>query len=240
MIKENNIKKIIFLFRKYLYFRFVLSNNNKSIKGRIVRILSKEIKKIDKSYLQILNDFINDFDKIITILEIDLYKYLENDPACNDIKEIILMYPGYFCTIVYRISNYLYRKCLPIIPRFMLEIAHQLTGIDIHPGATIDEGLFIDHGTGIVIGETAEIGKNFKIYQGVTIGAKYINNGLKGIKRHPTIKDNVTVYANAVILGGNTIIGNNVIIGCCAVVTKSVDDNKCVVKKEGTCVDDIQ
>lgn len=240
MIKKNRLKKVLFMFQKYFYFLFVKNKNDKILKYRIKRNLKKEINKIDRQCFEALNSFFYDLEKLSLVLKKDLYKYIENDPACKDIQEVILMYPGFFCTMSYRIANYFNKKCVPVIPRFISEIAHSITGIDIHPGATIDEGLFIDHGTGTVIGETAEIGKNFKIYQGVTIGAKYINNGLKGIKRHPTIKDNVTVYANAVILGGNTVIGNNVIIGCCAVVTHSVDDNLCVVKKEGTLEDKIQ
>lgn len=240
MIKKSRLKKIIFKFQKYLFFLFIKKKDKKILKSSIKRNLKKETKKVDRQCFEALNSFFYDIPRIVDILKKDLDKYLDNDPACNSIQEVILMYPGFFCTMIYRIANSMYRHGVTIIPRFLSEIAHEMTGIDIHPAAIIDEGLFIDHGTGIVIGETSEIGKNFKIYQGVTIGAKYINNGLKGIKRHPTIKDNVTVYANAVILGGNTVIGNNAIIGCCAVVTHSVDDNKCVVKKEGTIEDDIQ
>ena len=168
-------------------------------------------------------------------------KYIKQiDPAAKSYLQIILTYPIVRVMFWYRIAHFLYLLKNEVLSGWIMYRVRCKTGIEIHPGAIIGKYFFIDHGMGVVIGETAEIGKNFKIYQGVTIGAKYINNGLKGIKRHPTIKDNVTVYANAVILGGNTIIGNNVIIGCCAVVTKSVDDNKCVVKKEGTCVDDIQ
>ena len=239
MIKKSKLKRILFLFQKYFYFLFVKKKDKRILKLRIKGKLKQETRKINRQCFEALNSFFYDLPEISKVLEKDLYKYLENDPACNSIEEVILMYPGFFCTIVYRIANYFLNKNVPFIPRFFSEIAHEITGIDIHPGATIGEGLFIDHGTGTVIGETAEIGRNFKIYQGVTIGAKYINNGLKGIKRHPTIKDNVTVYANAVILGGNTVIGNNAIIGCCAVVTHSVEDNKCIVKKEGTIEDNI-
>ena len=223
MINKNRLKKVLYLFKKYFYFFKINKKEKKILKYKIKRKLRKEIKKIDRRCFEALNSFFCDLNKITKSLEVDLSKYMENDPSCNNIEEVILMYPGFFCTMAYRISNYLYRKSIPLIPRFLTEIVHELTGIDIHPAATIGEGLFIDHGTGIVIGETSEIGKNFKVYQGVTIGAKSVNSDLKGIKRHPTIKDNVTVYANAVILGGNTIIGNGVTIGCCAVITKSVD-----------------
>ena len=139
-------------------------------------------------------------------------------------EEIILAYPGLVAITVYRLAHELYKLQVPVLPRLMTEYAHSETGIDIHPGATIDKYFFIDHGTGIVIGETAVIGKNVKIYQGVTIGALSTRGGQKlaGKKRHPTIGNNVTIYAEASILGGDTLIGDNSVIGGNTIITSSV------------------
>ena len=139
-------------------------------------------------------------------------------------EEIILAYPGLVAITVYRLAHELYKLQVPVLPRLMTEYAHSETGIDIHPGATIDKYFFIDHGTGIVIGETSVIGKNVKIYQGVTIGALSTRGGqkLSGKKRHPTIGNNVTIYAEASILGGDTVIGDNSVIGGNTFITSSV------------------
>ena len=148
-------------------------------------------------------------------------------------EEIILAYPGLMAITVYRIAHELYVAQVPVLPRLMTEYAHSLTGIDIHPGATIGKYFFIDHGTGIVVGETSIIGRNVKIYQGVTIGALSTRGGqkLSGKKRHPTICDNVTIYANASILGGDTIIGENTVIGGNAFITSSISANTRVSMK---------
>lgn len=158
------------------------------------------------------------------ILDTDLDAAYHGDPAATNKSEIILAYPGFFAILVNRIAHELYAMNVPLIPRMMTEYAHSLTGIDIHPGATLGEYFFIDHGTGIVIGETAEIGDHVKIYQGVTIGALSTKDGQKlhGKKRHPTIESGVTVYANASILGGDTVIGEGSVIGGNAFVTSSV------------------
>ena len=148
------------------------------------------------------------------------------DPAARDFSEIIYSYPGVFAITVHRIAHELYKLDIPLIPRIMSEYAHAQAGIDIHPGATIGEYFFIDHGTGVTIGETTIIGNHVKIYQGVTLGAISTRGGqsLKGKKRHPTIKDYVTIYAGASILGGDTIIGDGVIIGGNVFITTSVSD----------------
>ncbi|MPM90276.1 Serine acetyltransferase [bioreactor metagenome] len=158
----------------------------------------------------------------------------ESDPACESKKEIILTYPGFYAIFVHRIAHELYKLGVPLVPRIMAEIAHSKTGIDIHPGATIGEYFFIDHGTGIVIGETAVVGHHVKIYQGVTLGAISLSAGrkMRGEKRHPTIGDYVTIYSGASILGGDTIIGNNVTIGSSVFLTRSVEPNMRVVNKE--------
>ena len=178
----------------------------------------------------------NFFGKIPTIreyIETDLLATYDGDPAAGNFDEIILAYPGLRAITVYRIAHELYKLRVPVLPRLMTEYAHSETGIDIHPGAEIDKYFFIDHGTGIVIGETSIIGKNVKIYQGVTIGALSTRGGqkLSGKKRHPTICDNVTIYANASILGGDTVIGENTIIGGNSFITKSIEANTRVSQK---------
>ena len=157
-------------------------------------------------------------------IETDLLAAYDGDPAAGCLEEIILAYPGLMAITVYRIAHELYLLRVPVLPRLMTEYAHSETGIDIHPGATIDKYFFIDHGTGIVIGETSVIGKNVKIYQGVTIGALSTRGGqkLSGKKRHPTIQDNVTIYAGASILGGDTVIGENSVIGGNTFITSSI------------------
>ena len=176
------------------------------------------------------------FEKIPTIreyIETDLKAAYDGDPAAGCFDEIILAYPGLRAITVYRIAHELYKLMVPVLPRLMTEYAHSETGIDIHPGAEIGKFFFIDHGTGIVIGETSIIGQNVKIYQGVTIGALSTRGGqkLSGKKRHPTICDNVTIYANASILGGDTVIGENTVIGGNAFITTSIDANRRVSMK---------
>jgi serine O-acetyltransferase len=161
------------------------------------------------------------------ILEYDIIAAYDGDPAARSTMEVVMSYPGVYAIIVHRIANALYREKVPLIPRIMSEYAHSLTGIDIHPGATINKGFFIDHGTGVVIGETCVIGTNVKIYQGVTLGARSFEkdedgNPVKGIKRHPDVGDNVVIYAGATILGGNTIIGSDSEIGGNVWLTHSV------------------
>ena len=167
------------------------------------------------------------FEKLPTIrgyIETDLLAAFDGDPAAGCLEEIILAYPGLTAVTVNRLAHELYLLKVPVIPRLMTEYAHTQTGIDIHPGATIGKYFFIDHGTGIVIGETAVIGDHVKIYQGVTIGALSTRGGqkLSGKKRHPTIGDNVTIYAGASILGGDTVIGDNSVIGGNTFITSSV------------------
>lgn len=178
--------------------------------------------------------FIEKLPKIREYIKTDLLATFEGDPAAFDNKEIIYSYPGFNATLIYRIAHELYTLAVPLIPRIMTEYAHTLTGIDIHPGADIGKYFFIDHGTGIVIGETTTIGNNVKIYQGVTLGALSTKGGqkLNGVKRHPTILDNVTIYSGASILGGNTVIGNNSVICGNTFVTSSVPDNTRVANEK--------
>ncbi len=158
-------------------------------------------------------------------VDTDVQAFFEGDPAAYNHSEIILCYPGLRAIVTARIAHELFVLGVPLIPRMMTEHAHSRTGIDIHPGATIGKYFFIDHGTGIVIGETTIIGDYVKIYQGVTIGALSTRGGqtLRGVKRHPTIEDRVTIYAGASILGGETVIGHDAIIGSNTFITESVD-----------------
>lgn len=183
---------------------------------------------------EIANKFLEQIPNIDYLLSTDIEAIYNGDPAAANKTEIILCYPGLFAITVYRMAHVLYEMNIPILPRVLSEYAHSKTGIDIHPGAKIAESFFIDHGTGIVIGQTCEIGKNVKIYQGVTLGALSLREGhaLHGVKRHPTIEDDVTIYSGASIFGGATIIGKNTTIGSNAFITKSVDPNMMVTIKE--------
>ena len=163
----------------------------------------------------------------------DIQAGFDGDPAAHSKEEIIFSYPGLFAIYVYRIAHILYKEKIPFIPRVMSEYAHGRTGIDINPGAEIGEYFFIDHGTGVVIGETTKIGDHVKLYQGVTLGALSTRDGqqLSGVKRHPTIEDHVTVYSNSSVLGGETVIGANTIIGGNTFITQSVPANTKVSAK---------
>lgn len=171
-------------------------------------------------------EFLKTIPKIREYIETDIQAFYDGDPASYNKDEIICTYPGLYAIFSNRIAHELFLLGVPLIPRIMTEHAHSLTGIDIHPGTTIGKYFFIDHGTGIVIGETTEIGNNVKIYQGVTLGALSTRGGqnLRGKKRHPTIHDNVTIYSGASILGGDTVIGKNVVIGGNAFITGSIPE----------------
>lgn len=187
----------------------------------------KSDEEIEETSYKICKEFLRRIPVIRESIETDMQAAFDGDPAACCKDEIILAYPGIFATAINRIAHELYVLDMPIIPRIMTEYAHSKTGIDIHPGATIGKYFFIDHGTGIVIGETAIIGDNVKIYQGVTIGALSTRGGqkLKDIKRHPTIDNNVTIYAGASVLGGETVIGENSVIGGNAFITQSIPAN---------------
>ena len=169
-------------------------------------------------------EFLNRIPKVRAMVQTDLQAAFEGDPAAKSMDEIIFSYPGLYAITVYRLAHELHSLGVPMIPRMMTEYAHNATGIDIHPGAQIGEYFFIDHGTGIVIGETTVIGDHVKIYQGVTLGGLSTRGGqsLQGKKRHPTIEDDVTIYANASILGGETVIGKGSVIGASAFITSSI------------------
>jgi serine O-acetyltransferase len=161
----------------------------------------------------------------------DAQAILDFDPAAQSIAEVVVAYPGFYATVVYRLSNQLWKQGVRLLPRLFSEYAHSKTGIDIHPGAAIGESFAIDHGTGIVIGETTVIGDRVKIYQGVTLGALNVSKEAARTKRHPTIKNNVVIYSGATILGGQTIIGEGSIIGGNVWLTNSVPSNSVVYHK---------
>lgn len=179
-------------------------------------------------------DFMRQIPDIRATLETDIDAAFEGDPAAESRDEIIFSYPGLYAISIYRIAHELFVKDIPMIPRIMTEYAHSKTGIDIHPGATIGKYFFIDHGTGIVIGETTVIGEHVKIYQGVTLGGLSTRGGqkLSGMKRHPTIGNNVTIYSGASILGGDTVVGDNVTIGGNTFIIDSVEEGTRVSAKQ--------
>ncbi len=173
-------------------------------------------------------EFLQRLPEVRLVLELDVQAAYEGDPAAKGFHEIIFCYPGLEAVTVHRLAHELLILGVPLIPRMMTEDAHSKTGIDIHPGARIGPGFFIDHGTGVVIGETCDIGRNVKLYQGVTLGALSFprdaaGNIIRGMKRHPTLEDDVVVYANATILGGDTVIGHHAVIGSNVWLTGSVD-----------------
>ena len=185
----------------------------------------------EKPCQELWKEYIQKLPGILQAINQDAQAFLDNDPAANSLEEVYLSYPGFFAIAIYRLSHDLYKFRLPLVPRLMTEFAHRLTGTDINPGASIGEAFFIDHATGVVIGETAVIKNNVRIYQGVTLGALTVERSMRNIKRHPTIEDNVVIYANATILGGNTTIGANSIVGGNAWLTSSVPPNSVVTHR---------
>ena len=244
-IKEivGSLRKIIFpgYFRNKDYRVYTLRNNMGMLIEDVVFKLIKQISivlrydeknvdlndtEINMRAEEIAFDFMNKLPKIRAFIETDVQAAYDGDPAAYNKDEIIYSYPGLYAILVNRIAHELFLLGVPLIPRIMTEYAHSKTGIDIHPGATIGKYFFIDHGTGIVVGETTIIGNNVKIYQGVTLGALSTRGGqsLKNTKRHPTIEDNVPIYSGASILGGDTIVGKGAVIGGNAFITKSVPE----------------
>ena len=186
----------------------------------------------------VIDDFLKSLPAIKEMLLKDAHFILEFDPAADSIEEIILSYPGFYVIVMHRLAHKLYQNKVPVIPRMISELSHNKTGIDINPGAKIGCPFFIDHGTGIVIGETSVIGNAVKIYQGVTLGAIVVKKEEATIKRHPTIEDNVVLYSGSTILGGNTIIGKDSIIGGNTWITESVQSNSVVFHKNQTSIVD--
>lgn len=234
----TGLRKIIFLgyFRNRSIKVCTMRNNLSMLVEDVIFKLIKQITivledeyaedDVNERATEVTFSFIKRLRIIKEYIDSDVQAAYDGDPAAYSKDEIIYSYPGLFATFVNRVAHELYLLNVPLIPRIMTEYAHSKTGIDIHPGATIGRNFFIDHGTGIVIGETTIIGDNVKIYQGVTLGALSTRGGqqLKNKKRHPTIEDNVTIYSGASILGGNTVIGKNAVIGGNAFITRSVPE----------------
>lgn len=219
------------------YARFIVGEKIEFVQYHLKKQVAKALGNLDKctgcprAYAveqaeQLVAEFLSKIPAIRDDLYTDVQAFYDGDPAAYSTDEVIFCYPGMYAITTYRIAHELFKLKIPMIPRIMTEHAHSLTGIDIHPGATIGRYFFIDHGTGIVIGETTEIGEHVKIYQGVTLGALSTKKGqqLKGNKRHPTLGNYVTIYANTTVLGGATVIGDNTTIGGNAFIVNSVSE----------------
>ena len=212
---------------------------SKDAAANVARDLEREIALLmpDADAGAIAAEFAGRIGEIRRLVETDIDAAYDGDPAATSRMEVVMAYPGLYAVTVHRIAHELYRLGVPVIPRIMSEIAHSKTGIDIHPGASIGERFFIDHGTGGVIGETSVIGSNVKIYQGVTLGALSFDKDpvtgllVKGVKRHPNVEDNVVIYAGATILGGNTVIGHDSVIGGNVWLKDSVPPCTCVYNR---------
>lgn len=185
-------------------------------------ILESMENHLPKSAKELSTIFMDQLPRVYEDLKKDIDAILSGDPAATNEYEVIRAYPGFYAVAFYRLAHTMHKMGIPLLPRILTEYAHSKTGIDIHPGAEIEPYLFIDHGTGVVIGETAKIGKKVKLYQGVTLGALSVSKDLAQTKRHPTIEDNVVIYAGATILGGNTTVGHDSTIGGNVWLTSSI------------------
>lgn len=192
-------------------------------KAELLYILKNSRNCSDCQHDAVVRKFFNSLPDLYEVMLTDAHAILEGDPAAQDLREVIRTYPGFLATCIYRMANQLWQLDVPLIPRILTEWAHERTGIDIHPGATIGKYLHIDHGTGLVIGETCIIGEHVKLYQGVTLGALSVEKNLAGKQRHPIIEDYVIIYAGATILGGETRIGHHSVIGGNVWLTSSID-----------------
>jgi serine O-acetyltransferase len=185
-------------------------------------ILTPFGERLPRPFPSLIEDFMPSLPDIFSRMLKDAEAIFAGDPAATSLEEVIVAYPGFYAIAVYRIAHRFYDLQVPVFPRLLTELAHQYTGIDIHPGAEIGDSFCIDHGTGVVIGETTDIGNKVKLYQGVTLGALSVQKDLASRKRHPTIEDRVVVYSNATILGGNTVIGHDSVVGGNVWLTTSV------------------
>ena len=198
-----------------------LGRHTDGLKLRLAHILACSLPKPERAEL-IAEAFFSELPRIITLTDTDIDAIFRGDPAARSHNEVMRSYPGFRAIAAYRIAHYLFKQEVPVVPRLISEAAHSETGIDIHPGAKIGEAFCIDHGTGVVIGETARIGDRVKLYQGVTLGGLSVRKEDAHKRRHPTLKDEVIVYAGATILGGETIIGEGAVIGGNTFITNSV------------------
>ena len=208
----------------------------------LIKVLEKLLNPLEKRLTDtpaiICKNYLDKLPGIYKLLLEDAEAFARFDPASDSVEEVILCYPGFLSIAIYRLAHELYLMEVPVLPRIMAEYAHSLTGVDIHPGAQIGTSFFIDHGTGTVIGETTVIGNNVKIYQGVTLGALFVEKKMARKKRHPTIEDDVIIYARSTILGGETVIGHNTIVGGNVWLTHSVPPHSVVYQTQQTNVKD--
>lgn len=205
-----------------------------NLNEQLVCLLHPLEKNLTESPAVITGRFFEKLPGIYDSLLFDAHAIADNDPAAVGIEEVVAVYPGFYTIAVYRIAHELLKLNVPLLPRMLTEYAHGQTGIDIHPGAQIGKSFFIDHGTGVVIGETTIIGDNVKIYQGVTLGATHVAKSMAQKKRHPTIENNVVIYANATILGGYTVVGHDSVIGGNVWLTTSVEAHSLVFHQHQT------
>jgi serine O-acetyltransferase len=206
--------------------------------ARLEEVLHSIHKSLDRPPGEMVELFFSRVPEAFEQLSVDAVNVIKNDPAATCVEEIILCYPGFFAIAVYRMAHILYELKVPVLPRIMSEYAHELTGIDIHPGARIESPFFIDHGTGVVIGETAVIGKEVRIYQGVTLGALSVERSMAHTKRHPTIENHVVIYAGSTILGGDTVIGHHTVVGGNTWITESILPHSVVYRNHRVLVKD--
>lgn len=205
-----------------------LQQDFKRLEDELCAIMKATKACSDCNINQLAKSFFNDLPELYRVLNTDIQAIFTGDPAARSEFEVIRAYPGFFAISFYRLAHLLHQYDVPLIPRILTEYAHSKTGIDIHPAAKIDEYFYIDHGTGTVIGETTEIGKHVKLYQGVTLGALSVAKNMAHTKRHPTVGDNVVIYSGATILGGDTVIGHDSVIGGNVWLTNSVEPNSTV------------
>lgn len=242
--EHNAIEKIIARLREVLFPNYFEPSHRDSIMSSMDRLHDLLAGQIHRAHYQQCiekdstpesrafavskaNEFVERLPLIQEILYEDVLETYQGDPSATGYDEIILTYPGLVALTVYRAANVLHTLDVPLLPRMMTEFAHQMTGIDLHPGATIGAGIMIDHGTGIVVGETATVGNHVKMYQGVTLGAFNFprdesGSMIRSAKRHPTVEDHVILYANATVLGGDTVVGHHSVVGSSAWVTESL------------------
>ncbi|EAR01284.1 serine O-acetyltransferase EpsC [Maribacter sp. HTCC2170] len=227
------LKEKVEVFTTHLFYTLFdidtpVADNLKKLEIEFTELTDLACWETTKPCGKIWERYLSSLPAVLESLNLDAEAIVNCDPASLSIEEVYMAYPGFYAIAIYRLAHELYKEGFPLVPRLMTEYAHGKTGVDINPGAQIGKSFFIDHATGVVIGESAIIKDNVKIYQGVTLGALYVNKELQQTKRHPTIEDNVTIYANATILGGDTIIGANSTIGGNAWVTSSVPANSTV------------
>jgi len=243
---EYPAKKMIEHFAEELFeflFPILKGKNNlpfddveklQDLKNQLNYLIFPQLNKSGLTINEIVKSFFVELPIIYEELKTDATQILESDPAANSCDEIYMAYPGFYAVSIYRFAHSLGKLKVKLLPRVITEFAHSKTGIDIHPEAKIGKSFFIDHGTGVVIGQTAIIGDRVKIFQGVTLGALSVEKTFANLKRHPTIEENVVIYSGATILGGETIIGKNTVIGGNVWVTESVPANSLVYHKSDT------